>query len=554
MTKASDANGNYIALSNSATHVFKAEYRTQNQSGNWSNWEYFCNLTAPDYPACNTTLQTIDELHNFPSVSSIQGYEFKYTNQTTNIIYSNTGPNKSNRMTKASDANGNYIALSNSATHVLRAEYRVQYQNGNWSDWEYFCDITAPSIPTCNTSLNQIDDLINYPAKKPIPTEYEFKYTNQTSNIVYTNLRPNRSTRLTWADDASGNFIALSNSAEDILIAEYRVKQNGNWSAWEYYCDFTAPSIPTCNRTLLEIDELINYPKKSPVPSEYQYKYTNQTSNIEYTNLRPNRSTRLTWADDASGNYIALSNSADDVLIAEYRVKQNGNWSAWEYFCDLTAPSIPDCDISLTTIDELHYFPSKNPTPTRYQMKFTNQSNTSLVYTNERANRASRLIWATDQNTGISINASNSSEVTFTAEFRVLQNGNWSAWEYYCDIITPPQPSNMIISNKQKSIVKENLVDSEFLNNDFDYNLKIFPNPNNGENLFINGQINKTLSKVKLQLFDLNGKLISETQFEVSSRKFEKTWNFNNNLTSGIYLLKAQINQDVINKKLIVQK
>ena len=138
---------------------------------------------------CNTNLQAIDDLHDFPFVSSVQLYEYKYTNQTTNIIYSNTGPNKSNRMTKASDANGNYIALSNSATHVLRAEYRVQYQNGNWSDWEYFCDITAPSIPTCNTSLNQIDDLINYPAKKPIPTDYEFKYTNQTSNIVYTNLR-----------------------------------------------------------------------------------------------------------------------------------------------------------------------------------------------------------------------------------------------------------------------------------------------------------------------------------------------------------------------------
>ena len=56
---------------------------------------------------CNTNLQAIDDLHDFPTVSSVQLYEYKYTNQTTNIIYSNTGPNKSNRMTKASDANGN---------------------------------------------------------------------------------------------------------------------------------------------------------------------------------------------------------------------------------------------------------------------------------------------------------------------------------------------------------------------------------------------------------------------------------------------------------------
>jgi len=78
-------------------------------------------------------------------------------------------------------------------------------------------------------------------------------------------------------------------------------------------------------------------------------------------------------------------------------------------------------------------------------------------------------------------------------------------------------------------------------------NFAIYPNPNNGN---FNIAFKRNLSDVKIQLFDIRGRLIFNKDYDVNSNSIEiKTPNLNN----GFYIVRITSNQSIVDKKLVIK-
>ena len=82
-------------------------------------------------------------------------------------------------------------------------------------------------------------------------------------------------------------------------------------------------------------------------------------------------------------------------------------------------------------------------------------------------------------------------------------------------------------------------------------NFKVFPNPSKG-NVTISFDIKSSNNKVALKLFDVRGRLIRESQYQVSSTKFSKELNYQS-IAKGLYVLKIENGANRISKKILIE-
>lgn len=82
-------------------------------------------------------------------------------------------------------------------------------------------------------------------------------------------------------------------------------------------------------------------------------------------------------------------------------------------------------------------------------------------------------------------------------------------------------------------------------------NFSIFPNPSENKTFNLVFDI-EALSSVKVQLFDLSGRLVGNKEFSNTTNKFAEQLNYNN-ITSGLYLLQVVKNDKTEVRKVIIK-
>lgn len=82
-------------------------------------------------------------------------------------------------------------------------------------------------------------------------------------------------------------------------------------------------------------------------------------------------------------------------------------------------------------------------------------------------------------------------------------------------------------------------------------NFKVFPNPSKG-NITIKFDMKSSTNKVVLQLFDIRGRMISESNYTINSTTFEKELNYRN-VAKGLYVLKVENGVHRISKKILIE-
>jgi len=83
--------------------------------------------------------------------------------------------------------------------------------------------------------------------------------------------------------------------------------------------------------------------------------------------------------------------------------------------------------------------------------------------------------------------------------------------------------------------------------------LSTYPNPSNGEFIHVTLQKNVETETVFMELIDMSGKsLIKETAVAVGN-PYEMTLEFNKKLPFGIYILRVQIENEILTQKIVVK-
>ncbi len=112
---------------------------------------------------------------------------------------------------------------------------------------------------------------------------------------------------------------------------------------------------------------------------------------------------------------------------------------------------------------------------------------------------------------------------------------------YYCEITNPLVPDLII----RRADITLNIDDTLTLNDNDQNNISLYPNPFNN---WITINLPASNSKVELQIFDINGRLVFNKELTSSTNLVELS-NFN----SGIYLARLTTNAKIITKKIIKQ-
>ncbi|MFT4806184.1 MAG: hypothetical protein ACI9YE_003416 [Psychroserpens sp.] len=85
----------------------------------------------------------------------------------------------------------------------------------------------------------------------------------------------------------------------------------------------------------------------------------------------------------------------------------------------------------------------------------------------------------------------------------------------------------------------------------FEENLKVYPNPSKG---IFNIKLANFNVETEIYLFDTTGKLIARTSVSKENNSGSPIRIGNNNLSSGIYLVKIITKEETVTKKLLIQR
>ena len=116
--------------------------------------------------------------------------------------------------------------------------------------------------------------------------------------------------------------------------------------------------------------------------------------------------------------------------------------------------------------------------------------------------------------------------------------------------------SSMVLNEiSSKPILKSPLNNQNSTNllSSYDLNVKIYPNPSDGEKIMIEANgFNHSIGKYKIKIFDVSSKLIDEFTHESNDYLFMEI-NFSKQLVNGFYFLNIKKGEDQIIKKFIVK-
>ncbi len=429
-----------------------------------------------------------------------------------------------------------------SHTYASAGDYTVTLTatNASGSDPEVKTDyISAVSCgPTtqlttadCGSTPSSFDSYI-YADPVNGATRYEFQFTNTVTSSVYTYQRHNWVTTLSWQGTAD------LNATFDVQV---RVKVGGTWGAFGPVCQITSPGTLTttslttgdCGVTLGSFDEYI-YAHSIDGADRYEFRFTNTVTSDVFTYQRSN------WAATLALAGIDDGNATFDVDV---RARVNGTWNNFGAVCQVTSPvsgyttnlRAADCGITAGSFSQ-YLFAEPLTGATRYEFKFTNTV-TSDEFVYARHNWVTTIAWQgiTDLNT------------TFDVEVRAKLNGSWINYGSICQVTTPA--SAIYIPIGQATALKYGLIEESEIPT-----LNTYPNPNNGESIFINASgLESGDNIVSIMVLDMFGKTVYSESYSGSSNELLKEINFNNKLAKGMYLLQVSKGTSSITNKVFVE-
>ena len=312
---------------------------------------------------------------------------------------------------------------------------------------------------------------------------------------------------------------------------QVRAFVNGQWGTFGPACNVTTPStLPTpsintnyCNMTMTQMSDIIFV---NPVWQATNYQY--EIANISTGNV-------VNYFRGSGSNAFSLGWVKGILYSTDYSIRVraniNGDWTNFSSPCVITTPAMPAtqlqnqyCNITLpainTTISAIGVTGAND-----YVYTITDSAGFSVVYNRNSTSPLFNLSWIA----GIQPNT------TYYIGVQAMQGVNISPLGTICSVTTP----------SMARFITENSVNSH---NDF----SIYPNPNKGD--FVTLHLNKVNEEsfVKVDIYDLNGKLVWNKHFSNPSQIL--TLQLKNELSNGVYTLSVLNEESVEFKKLIIQK
>lgn len=383
----------------------------------------------------------------------------------------------------------------------------------------------------CGITLSDIKDLVLAYAV-PGADEYQYQIIEQGTQDTLTFNYGIYKLKLAWFSGIKYNTT---------YSVGVRVRIGSDWGEYSNYCNITTPVMPTpniqasvCGSTLTNIEDLI-YVKPVTKASQYEYKLTEKgTSNVYFWTNTIYR-IRLTWF----GTQIKYNTTYE----LQARANVNGDWGDYSTICEVTTPSLPEpliknvCGTTLSNIDDLIFVQSvKNATNYEYELK--EQGTSNVYYWNNSIYRF-KLPWFTDSIKGGTV-------YELRARAYVQEWGNYGS---VCQVTTPS--SGAMVQGTIARIMNQENEDKEVVQGFSQTTLTIYPNPNQGEYLYV--ELNDLGNDAELIITDIYGKQVQKEFLNTEDSNYNLTVKFNQKLESGFYLVTVISNGHSVTKKLVVR-
>ncbi|MCB9363913.1 MAG: PKD domain-containing protein [Flavobacteriales bacterium] len=403
----------------------------------------------------------------------------------------------------------NYITVNSCGTTKLR---------------DIDCGITLPNYTTYITC----DYVVG-------ATQYEYEITNGGLGYSETVIR-NSNYRFIYLGTVTG---ILSNTTYDIRV---RAKVGGSFGNYGSTCQVTTPisNLSTqlmsnyCNYTLSSYSELIKCDYLEGA-TEYEYEITNGGLSFSQTVIKPS-TYRFLYLNQVAGINDGVTY---DIRV---RAKINGVFTSYGTSCQVTTPvgfttKLRDIDCGKVLPDSATYITCDYIAgATQYQYEIVNTT-PSFIDTITRSSNY-RFIYLNSVS-GVQYNT------TYDIRVKIKVSGVWGNYGPVCQVTTP---ASAIVNGGTTSRLADNNEFEEKIN---PTTLTIYPNPNQGEYLFV--ELADLAPNSELVVTDIYGKQVERMILNTEESNYNTTVRFKNKLTAGFYMVTVHSNGQSITKKLIVR-
>ncbi len=389
------------------------------------------------------------------------------------------------------------------------------------------CGPTQLTPASCGITLTAFNQPF-YCIAVPGATNYQYEF-RQGTTVIATYTR--------------GNYLTncvLTNVSGPIQYAQtytvyVRAFVNSVWSGFGAGCNITTPAFPltqltngSCGITLTAMTNPV-YCIAVTGAQNYQWRFMQGTTVVATY-------TRGNWLTDCRLSNVSGVTYGETYEVT-VRAQVGGVWGTYGSACNVTTPAFPTTEVSSAycgvTLGNIHAGLTCNPVvgATNYQWR---AENAALGYSSTVNRGNNQTNWRMSWYPGIQANT------TYTVTVRALVGGVWGPFGNACTVNTganarfgdPDQP-------------EEELVEQPV------FSMNVYPNPGNGENIFIElSGVAESASDVTIELYDSYGKLVY-TEARVYDNG-ETVMIQPGELADGFYILRVVLNDQVLSKKVIV--
>ncbi len=388
----------------------------------------------------------------------------------------------------------------------------------------------------CGSTLPTFDKYF-YADKVTDATAYEWELTDTDDQSVYTYI--NTVNHSAYMSLFSGTTYGKT------YEVRVRARVGGVWGSYGVMCFLSTPAATVqntklrnfdCNSTLSTFDRYF-YCDPITGATAYEFQLVDQDDFQVYTYINTvNNSARMTNIPGTSYG------KTYDVAV---RAQVGGIWGQFDIICQLSTPAFPttqlrsaDCNTTLSTPSQVFYA-QKITGANNYEFEFTDQGTLAQeTYVKNNPYQSMLITLLTNWDYG----------TTYDVRVRAQIGSVWGSFGPVCTITTPTQ--NFWEQGEESA--HKNLVDS---NNDaIPTSITLAPNPSDGNNVLLKiDRIKNEYSTIQIDVYDIYGKQVYGESVVNRGSAMSVMMNFNEKLTSGIYILNTTINGESISQKMIIK-
>jgi PKD repeat protein len=267
--------------------------------------------------------------------------------------------------------------------------------------------------------------------------------------------------------------------------------------------------------------------------THYQFRFTDGPTVL--TEIRTSQQMKFQWL-------VGVDHGI--TYTVDVRAKVGGQWGSYNVTCTVSTPAFTPS----TNLTSAFCNTSQNQSTTvyadfllgadKYQFKLTDQNppnNTLVKFSNNNNFKPSQISGITN--------------TTYDVIVRARIGGNWIAFGSTCSLTITGASSMVIYGGPPQG--HRNL---EIENNGEPTTVTIYPNPNNGQFVFLNvNNAGAENNKMLVNVTDLYGKIVYSEQMPVSASYTHQQITFNRTLAKGMYFVNVIIGEEKYSNKMIIK-